>query len=248
MKAIWDKVVALWNRLTSTVKVLLIVALVVILGMGSCRVIRGSISVRIAKVEAQLKDAQKARNEATASLKKALDDLKAVQAQSKAAVDAANKVLADLARQNAKINADLAVERAKTKAMPNDALAVSLGTYIGTSEIFATAAGSFSLTRIGAENSRDLFLAGDAVSKKLLNCESARDQDGAKLTACASELGQTTNALEGCKQARLSDAHVIKLLQNDLTLQKAKNRWMWVKAGAPAVVIGIVLGFLVFHK
>ena len=249
MKVFWSKVIAFYSRLTSTVKILLIVALIVLLGMGACRVIRGSVSSRIAKVENQLiiarHDATVAQNKfdvAEAARVKAVEDAK---------VDTilANTKLAKLALANQTINKDLAAEKAKTAALTSDALASSLGTYIGANNVYASVASppTFVLTRMGAENSRDLFLAGDAACKKLLNCESSREQDAVKLSACSTELGSTNGALEACKAARLSDADVIKLLQKDLTLQKAKARWTWVKAGLPAVAVGVVIGFLV-HK
>ena len=250
MKAFLAKVIALWKRLTPTVKVCLMVVLIVFLGIGSCRVIRGSINTRIAAVEAKLTDAQKARDEATASFQAALTNLKAVQTQSKASVDAANKVLSDLARANAKINLDLAAEKAKTAALTSDALASSLGTYIGAQNVYASAAipPTFILTRTGAENTRGIFLERDALTDKLTNCGLMRDQDAVKISTCSIELGSTSNALDACKQARLSDADVIKLLQKDVSLWKSKNRWAWLKAGAPAIVVGIIVGFLAFHK
>jgi hypothetical protein len=238
-------VARLWNRLTPTVRKILIVALVVLVLFVGYFVIRGSVNARIARVEAKLAIAEQTAKEANSKFIEAKQLLESTIAQQVLITVAADKKLAALMTNNAKLDRDLAAERAKTKTMPNDALAVSLGTYIGAAEIYATAAGSFSLTRLGAENTRGIFLFGDVVSKKLLNSESAREQDAVKLSALATTLGSTTNALGTCEAARLTDKDVIDLLKKDVRLLKSKARWAWLKAGAPAIALGVAIGLLV---
>jgi hypothetical protein len=245
-----NKCLAFFNRLKPWAKIALIAAIIVLLGIGACRIVRGSVSHRIAIVEAKLavaeqqtKDADKAFQAAEKARKDAINN-------AILQIAAADKKLADLARKDAQISKDLEAEKAKTKALTSDALASSLGTYIGAQNIFATASipSTFVLTRDGAENTRGIFLTSTAIAEKLTNCDAAREQDGIKLVSMASELGSTANALGACKGSLLTNEEVITQLKKDVALWKAKNRWVWLKAGLPAVAVGVVAGYLLFHS
>lgn len=226
-------------------KIGVIFAVVLILAMGSCRLILGSANSRIAKVEGELAIEKANSKAADANLKDALARLESVQATSKAATDAANAKLAALAVANSILDKDLEAEKAKSKVLTSDALASSLQSYIGEKEVSATASGSFSLTRLGAESTRNIFLGATATGDKLANCESARDQDAVKLQAQANVVGPMTEALGQCQKARLSDKEVIDLLKKEVSLEKSKARWDIVKASIPAAIVGGVIVFLV---
>lgn len=242
-----DKLKAFWNRLGPALKIAIAVAVILVLSIGACRVIRGSISTRIAAVEAKLALAEQQAKDAETTFTDALKKLADAKVLAEEATTEANKKLADLARDDAQKTKDLEAERNKTKTMPNEELAHSLGQYIGVAEVSALASGSFSLTRTGAENTRGIFLTSTVIAGKLENCDVAREQDGIKLVSLASELGSTTNTLNACVAAKTADKATIELLQKDVSLWKAKNRWAWLKAGLPAVALGVVIG-LVIHK
>jgi hypothetical protein len=247
MKALWEKVKAFWNRLGPVLKIGAIVLILILLGFTTCKVIQGSVNSRIAKVETKLALSDQALNESIINYKKLEAERKSIIKEAQERLDAADKKLSALMKANAKISSDLVAEKNKTKAMPNEELAVSLGTYVGPSEVSALASGLFSMTRIGAENTRGIFLTSTALAGKLTNCDAAREQDGIKLVSLASELGGTANALGACKTALLTNEEVITQLKKDISLWKAKNRWAWIKAGLPAVAVGVVIGYLV-HK
>ena len=239
--------IAFWNRLKPWARIAVVAVIVLILAVGSCRVIRGSVNSRIAKVEAQLAVAQDQAKTADANYKLAIGRLNVIQAQAKADTDAANKKLAALMQANAVISNTLAAEKAKTAALTSDALASSLGEYIGVNNVYASAAipPTFVLTRTGAENSRNIFLESTALAGKFENCDLSREQDAVKIQAVTNQLVQTTNALDACGKARLSDKEVIDLLKKEVGLQKSRAFWNIVKASIPAAIVGGVIVFLV---
>lgn len=231
----------LWNRFTPTVKRILIVAFIVLLGFGVWFASRGSLNSRIAKLEREmagdkaviatlntgLKDALKLKDRADKAARESRDEADKIKKAEKAKTDIAYK------------QRDEAIS--KLKGMPSDLLAVGMSVFIAPEFFVAHADNRISTTRAGAELTQGRFLDWQARGTEIAGLKETAAKD--EIADAAAVVAQKTcdTALEKCLKKDKAWEELVVDLEHDLKLQRSKTTWANIKG----VVEGGVVVYLV---
>ncbi|MCK9598035.1 MAG: hypothetical protein M0R06_03275 [Sphaerochaeta sp.] len=139
---------------------------------------------------------------------------------------------------------DLEVLQGNTAALPPDALSGNLSTYIGVGNIAPTGSGRFSLTRPGAENTLNLFLAGDAYRKSYAaemmasnNLRTALDASVAETKAWTEKFTIKDNELNKALVAWAADRDALTHLRRSIFGRRVKSFIIGAGVGAAAVIV-----------
>jgi hypothetical protein len=226
----------------------LVAVIVVLLGTGTYKVIKGTISHQLQKSRETIAADKATIKTLGDNLTQANKDKIKAEKEVKQIRQDETDFKAKEAAKTAKAYAERDAALAKLKAMPSDELAGNMSAYIIPEFFTAHADNTFSTTRAGAENTQGIFLDWKARGEKIGNLEAAAKKD-ADSDAEAEKLRKDVDEKQAKAQA-VKDAAIDKTtrdLAKNIKLLERQRFWTWVKAGVPAVALGVVIGFLV-HK
>jgi hypothetical protein len=218
-----------WNRLTPTVKRILIVAFIVSLGFAVWFAARGSLNSRIAKLEKDIAVDKVVIETLDASLTSALKDKDKADKTAKESRNEAERIKKAAEQKTALAYKQRDDAIAKLKGMPSDLLAVGLSVFIAPDFFVAHVDGRFSTTRTGAETTQSKFLDWQARGTEIGNLKTTAAADKTKYDDLNKANGECGTALQACLTKDKAWEELVAKLEKDLRLQRSKTTWANIK-------------------
>lgn len=239
----FDKLKVAWTWIRAHWKVIAIGAIVVfLLIIGSCRLIRGSVSHQLEKSKETLAVDKTTIDSLTANLTLATKAKKKAEKDIQDIRDGEAKFKAGEAAKTAKAYAERDAAVARIKTLANDELAQKMSAYIFPEFFTAHVDNSFSTTRPGAELTQVKFLDWTARGTKITDLEAAaaaddkadKETEGKRKTADA-------NLAAAQKDRDAAIEKTMKDLNARIGLLERGRLWLQVKGAIKGVILAEIL-------